>query len=241
MKPHHSSSSQKLIAGMIALMSIVPSLSYGASLLIVTSQWAEITAGNAELQGTKTTSTADYNGDAVTDFRSARVFSEATELSPQLSKPGYNTDFYGGMQATYFSTTTTINWGRTQVRNVTGDPITNITGTYAGSKGTQGLVFWQSPGYQNVASPDYATFASATDQMTITLIVDGTMPTFRFLVKTGDTYYVSESTATVTATLNDPASSHWAPYSPASNLDFDQSAATFGTIPFGELQAVGYY
>lgn len=211
--------------------------------LIVDTRWGDTVVGaNAELTGPEVATTGDFNGDATSDYRRSRAFSESSELSPNITKAGYNTDFFGGWQMTYYGTTTANTGERTQVRNVTGDPITIMTGTDTREKSVQALVFWKNTGYQNVTGPDYATFVNtATNSIAVTLAIDGTMPTFRYLVKTGGQYYVSETTFTATATLTNPGAANWAAYNPATDMNFNQASATYGGVSFGELEAVGYY
>ena len=71
--------------------------------------------------------------------------------------------------------------------------------------------------------------------------------TGRYLLKIGESYYLSDYSFNVTNSGSNLlpnvtlSSTLWAPYSPGTNLNFDQSAANFQRIPLQGVDAVGLY
>ena len=217
---------------------------------IVDTLWGDgLVGGNADFQGTQTGSTGDFNGDGVNDHRRTRAFSEDRALSPDATAAGKSTKFYGGVQATYFGAASAIAFSRYQVRNVSYDPLQVLTGSHTGARALHGVFLWQAPDFLAVDAGECATLDAPSNTLRIWMQADGSStPIVRFLVKTGGRYYLSQyatpSTTSATRTpytLTDPAAHAWAPYDPATGLDFDQDAAVFGPLAFGALQAVGYY
>ncbi len=81
----------------------------------------------------------------------------------------------------------------------------------------------------------------ATSQLSITT-KSMQFLTGRWVVNDGGTYYISSNTFTGSATLADPNSTTWALFSPTGSLlNFNQSAATFSSRSFTNIQGAGFY
>jgi len=75
-----------------------------------------------------------------------------------------------------------------------------------------------------------------------------TNATWRWLVQTSGSYYVSQTTfsdanyfAPTSFILTDLSSTKWALYTPSTDLNFDQTAATFSNIDTSNVTAAGLY
>jgi hypothetical protein len=108
----------------------------------------------------------------------------------------------------------------------------------------RGLILASKADFLNGGHAQRVSF-SATDTLSIrwTNWDGGTSALGRWVVRNGDTYYVSQTTfsGTGTRTLN-PTAANWAPYAPSGpyGLDFDQAAATFAARTFDDVRAVGF-
>lgn len=183
------------------------------------------------------------------------AFSDTTALTPSSGYSGPTV--YGG----YSFTSSTINSGFSAqyVRNAafTGsyDYLwlqTQQTGGWDGSElSMHGTYLFK----QSDFGSGYTTGILNISNISVTMIGYGSADsagnsydaTGRFMVQIGGVYYVTESTfsltgnAVTTFSLNSLSSQRWAVYDPSSSLDFDQSAATYGTLTLTGVTEVGVY
>lgn len=75
-----------------------------------------------------------------------------------------------------------------------------------------------------------------------------TSASWRWVVQSGGSYYVSQTTFNAGSaytpyafTLSDLSSTQWALYTPSSSLNFDQSSATYSNIDLTNITAAGLY
>lgn len=90
---------------------------------------------------------------------------------------------------------------------------------------------------------DLSTFVSSNTANTFR-----TGATWRWVIQTGGSYYVSQSTFNAGGsytpyqfTLTGLSGAMWAVYTPSDSLNFDQSAATYATVDTTNVTAVGLY
>lgn len=218
---------------------------------VVDSFWGSNLVGrNRDLNGTQTGFVDDFNGDGNNDYRRVRAFDETTPLDPSVSMPGKSTRYYGGVRATYYGAATERPFSRFMVRNVAADPILICTNlSHSGEKSLHGAVVWLAEDFLQLSNAECATFDRSGNMMTLSVATENrsVTPAFRFLVKSGGQYYVSryrinpcEGTCATLHTLNDPSTAFWAEYDPVADLAFDAASASFRSIEFGAIEAVGY-
>ncbi|RRJ97474.1 PEP-CTERM sorting domain-containing protein [Opitutaceae bacterium TAV4] len=99
----------------------------------------------------------------------------------------------------------------------------------------------------------YNTGTFSPDGFSVTYRASGPdsafVPTGRWVVQIGDTYYVSQATITAayntvsTVSLSGTAfsSTQWAAYNPTTSLNFNQSAAVFSPLDLSSVTGVGIY
>lgn len=190
----------------------------------------------------------NWGGDYVggpTAFSRNEAFSDTASLNPSSGYAGTSGTFYGGAQlagtASGFETTG-------------GDPnvyttgITNfgssdrISFRWLGRHGatTQGSIVWNRSDFLNVGSDSTVLFDSSSS---LSITIPDVPVTTRWLVRDGGTYYVSSANFdNGSLTLTDPNSATtWAPFAPATNLDFNAATATFASHTFNDVRAIGYY
>ncbi len=218
---------------------------------VVDSFWGgNLVGGNRNLRGAQTGFTGDFNDDGNSDYCRMRAFDETTPLDPGVSMPGKSTRYYGGVRATYYGTSTDRTFSRFMVRNVAADPVQICTDlSHSGEKSLHGAVVWLAEDFLLVDDLEYATFDRPGNLMTLSVATDNgsVTPAFRFLVKSNGQYYVSryranpyEGTSATFHVLNDPSTASWAEYDPVADLAFDADSASFRSIEFGAIEAVGY-
>ncbi len=219
---------------------------------IVDAYWGnQFVGSNADLRGEQTGAIGDFNGDGTQDYRRVRAFDETTLLNPDASVNGKSTTFYGGAQATYFGSTTVRPFQRFMIRNVGGDPLQISTNeSHSGNRSLHGLVIWLAKDFLDMSTEEWVTFSQPQDVLKLSLATEGNSitPSFRFVVKTGGQYYISayaiNSTSSTSQTqyiLNNPAVAQWTQFNPFAEMHFDQHSASFTSLNFGPLEAVGYY
>ena len=238
------------IAGCVAsALAFSGGLSLAEPVTIV--NWTNIEKAGSSLafNGTATTESFVYaaGGGATVSRRTSRPFSEAVRLSPYSTSPaGETRTFFGGYQAIWVgdSGSSGTPRERAEVRNVTHDPITVVTlANAAFPSALQGINVWLASSFLDVDPATEALALGVGTQLRMVVAADGTSPSFRFAVKQGGQYFLSQTTyAPGTHVLADPSTSTlWAGYDPASDLNFDAAAATFASRSFTAVEAVGAY
>jgi len=210
---------------------------------------SEKTAGNLAFNGTATTGNFTFidGGSSTPSQRTIRPFSESERLSPFSTSPtGETRTFFGGYQTVWVGGSSGNPRERAEVRNVTGDPITVVTLANASlPSGLQGINVWLASSFLDFDATTESVALTAGSQLRMVFSADGaaTTPTFRFAVKQGGQYYLSQlSYSPGTHLLSDPsAATLWAPYDPAVDLNFDAASATFSARSFTNVEAVGTY
>ena len=162
--------------------------------------------------------------------------------------------FYGGFQ--YTSTTIAPSSGisRQEVRNnyQGADQIvlkaTNFPDDWTGSELSLHAVFIFK---QTAFDPGYTTGNLTVDGLSVNWGSVDVSASFSltgyFLVQTADTFYLSNTTFDMSSDgvfsldATALASETWAVYDPASDLNFDQSSATYNSLVLEEITAVGIY
>jgi len=170
------------------------------------------------------------------------AFDDTTVLSPTSNYTGPN--FYGGFRFSSSNVDGIIS--RNQIRdNGTADRIylqPFSASTFDGST----LSFHAAYIFKQEDFNTGFTFGSNTiDGLSFT---NGgfNAGTARFIVEVGDTYYVSNTTSgngpgDFSLDSIDLATETWAVYDPATEIDFDQGAATFNLLALNNVTAVGLY
>lgn len=210
---------------------------------------AEKTGSNLAFNGTATSEFFNYDAGSgvLTSRRTIRPFSEAVRLSPYSTSPaGETRTFFGGYQSIWVgdSEGSGTPRQRAEVRNVTHDPITVVTAASPDfPSALQGINVWLASSFLNVDPATDAVALTAGSQLRMVFSADGTPPTFRFALKQGGQYYVSQATyAAGTHVLADPSTATlWAAYDPSFDLNFNATSATFSARSFTDVQAVGVY
>ena len=238
------------IAGCVAsVLAFSAGLSLAEPVTIVNWTNIEKTASSLAFNGTATTESFVYDagGGPTVSRRTTRPFSEAVRLSPYSTSPaGETRTFFGGYQAIWVgdSGSSSTPRERAEVRNVTHDPITVVTlANAAFPSALQGINVWLASSFLDVDPATETLALYAGTQLRMVVAADGTSPSFRFAVKQGGQYFLSQTTyAPGTHVLSDPSSATlWAGYDPASDLNFDAAAATFASRSFTAVEAVGAY
>ncbi|AHF91632.1 hypothetical protein OPIT5_16855 [Opitutaceae bacterium TAV5] len=198
--------------------------------------------------------TATRTGVSPGPYTYLNAFSDTNPLSPSSGYSG--PVFYGGYAFTSSSVqgstpagTILNNWsllGSNDVLRI----YANVSTGWAGS--TLGFASVYLFKQADFAAP-WNTGSFNPDGFSVTYRASGAdgafVPTGRWLVQVGASYYVSEATITAahntisTVSLSGAAlgSTRWAAYDPATSLNFDQSTASFTAIELTAVTAVGLY
>jgi hypothetical protein len=198
------------------------------------------TAGNS--------ATLDYYGNS--GAFNQRAWSEATLLNPSSDYTG--TPYYGGGFNSYTAATPggflSSTYGGIQ-HNAAGDRIYYRSQAPGVADMTQrngaiGVAFLQSD--WDALSAETAIF-DASSSLSMNIQINNANVTWRFIVKEGAQWYVSNASYTGNGTKTLDAASPtplldmtWAAWSPTASLDFD-AAATFASVPFANITGVGYH
>ncbi|MCC5840648.1 MAG: PKD domain-containing protein [Opitutales bacterium] len=193
------------------------------------------TASNTTLRSTAPTNRVD-----TVDGQTRRVveypYSEDIPLSPNA--PNYSGPvFYGGYRASSFNRDS-VSFNTNQFSGST----TNIRVESGGDGETrrQGVFFFARDAFEGIEAEDVLRFDSESF-----LILGGTeIPNGRWLVRDGDTFYISQaaipgSGGTFTFTSSED-NGVWAVFDPADPLEFNVSTMTFEPHVFENVTAVGF-
>lgn len=191
------------------------------------------TASNTTLRSTAPTVRTE-----TVDSQSRRVveypYSEEIPLSP--NPPNYSGPvFYGGYRASSFDNDS-FNFATNQFSGST----TNIRVQASDETRRQGVFFFARDAFEGIETDDVLRFDSESF-----LILSGTeIPNGRWLVRDGDTFYVSQTTipgsgGTFTFTSSED-NGVWAVFDPADPLEFDVSTMNFAPHVFDNITAVGF-
>lgn len=158
---------------------------------------------------------------------------------------------YGGYE---FSTTTNDAFlSRQQIRHRKNKPDSISLQSYSGSAwggneiSLHAVFFFKQEDFKDEFASGNFTPDSLSTKWSSYFKGDNRDITGRFLVKMGETYYLSNYTfnATNSGSSMLPKVSLekvlWAPYSPTDNLNFDQDAANFQKIELANVEAAGVY
>jgi hypothetical protein len=207
-------------------------------------------SANANFSGTPVPDTTqNFGGDGgINDSRLTQAFSTSAVLSPTNSytvPTGMSGAFYGGFEATWFDTNSTVTLSRRQI-NQSGNADRIAYGIDANPAAAGGelaiVVLFQKANFLNGAAAETVAFDTGT-----TLTIDTSSLTRmegRYVVGQGGSYYVSSNlfaAGFTTYTLTTPSSSLWALYDPTAGLNFDQSSAVFSNVTFGDVTSAGFY
>ena len=152
--------------------------------------------------------------------------------NPFLTGPGTNTTVYGAMSTAGINTQVMFNAsnGRLSISGVTS---------------MQGLVLWDKSSFLSGSSQTYGVGAGSSISVNL-FQTDGST---RFIIRNGDTYYISEMTVTSGTGVNGGGTTvldglTWAEWDPAANggTGFTNALPTvFSTQTFNNVTAVGIY
>jgi hypothetical protein len=253
-----------LLATAVASLMLTATLARAGTIV----NWSGDYVSSVEIGYRNGTSTGLTNvewGDDASNDDSARRFdfSESIQLNPTIggSYSGSSARFYGGLELWYVdggaSAPSTSRGGR--VRNNSATDYHLVYLDNGANRRAYALWTWMKPDFLD-ASLTGATVAVTFDT-TSSLSLDVTLNNanhywYRFVVKSGDQYYLSSFTQTNDATLTGTAlmSTTWALYSPALNLQANPGVTDNGvggasrlltysytTSVLTNIQAVGLY
>lgn len=197
----------------------------------------EYVSAAQNMQRLTTGATGDYDGDGTSDdYRVLLSFSDTSPMSPASNYTG--PVFYGGFQAVKYNSTTTQAL-TANINTTTGyDPVNLSWASGGASNYLYGVVLFETSScHFNQASQIQLTRGNNFQNLT-----------GRWVVRENGQYWVSQSSFTtvggtapgVTLTFaTDNSDGYWAPYDPASNLNFDESQ-TFVEKNFSDVTAVGW-
>ena len=212
-------------------------------------------AGNTtanQLYPAATAANVNFGGGAATDRQAIRPFSATTPLVAN-SATYTGPSVYGAYESIVLDQTTGSALSEQLLREASASLVI-LRSNFAAPSGQTAAV---STFYMFDASPT-GTFFDASSQLSFTTATLYTATTTgRWVVRDGDTYYISSATFAPapagagsftggTATLSDPnASTTWAVYSPSTAagtvLNFNQGAATFAPHVFTNVTGAGLY
>ncbi|MCC5841329.1 MAG: PKD domain-containing protein, partial [Opitutales bacterium] len=193
------------------------------------------TASGTTLRGTNPTqSTVTVEGTAgqITEY----PYREDIPLSPPA--PNYSgPPFFGGFRATYKDRTAAINFSTNQYSgsntNIRVQPSSPTTARQ------QGVFFFDHTAFDGIGPEDVLTFDSESF-----LTINGSgLSGGRWLVRDGETFYVSEDSFVGTANFvftSAEDNGNWAVFDPADPLHFDLSGVTYEPHAFDNVTAVGF-
>ncbi|MCC5807470.1 MAG: PKD domain-containing protein [Opitutales bacterium] len=195
----------------------------------------DYTASNTTLRGTNPTQfavTVEGTDGRITEY----PYREDIPLSPPA--PNYSgPPFFGGFRATYKDRTGTTNFSTNQYSGSN----TNIRVQPGGSTTArqQGVFFFDHTAFGNIGPEDVLTFDSESF-----LTINGSgLSGGRWLVRDGETFYVSEASFGGTANFvftSAEDNGNWAVFDPDDSLDFDLSGVTYEPHVFNNVTAVGF-
>lgn len=204
----------------------------------------DMLSSNADVTGLRSLQAVDLDNDGDADDTTTHVPFGVERDAPLVNGGTPRTRFFGG-------------FGNLQINNPAGNTSIadmSITNSAAGdffqirdqasSSIHRGLILASKADFLNGGHAQRVSF-SPTDTLSIrwTKWDGGASAVGRWVVRNGDTYYVSQTTfsGTGTRTLT-PSSDNWATYAPSGphQLDFDQASATFAPQTFDDVRAVGF-
>ena len=205
--------------------------------------------------GDLVTVTGDFNNNGTAnDVRSYFAFDETTPLSPgsaaYLDNTSTSAVWYGGQEViSYDHSGSTDFYNQRIVSGFDGRRYMYNRFNNDGEINKINSVWvWQAADF--LSSGAYTFDNSANSFMTMENNDPNSTGSWfgynegRFVIKLDGQYYISEHNRDDDGlTLSGPASANWATYDPATNLGFDASTATFGTLDFTgtSLEAVGVF
>lgn len=242
----------KIFTPYLSALLLTAGISHAAPISIVHWEGDYVTANQNFARGnTSNSSNQDFEGNP--GRHTYKAWSESATLNPSsgYTPPADRSGtFYGGILSSYTSSDTSNFLGANQqVQNIsTNDRIllrsqVTTTGDFTARHGAIAIGF-RKDDFMGGGDGQNVFFA-ADSSMTMNFAVLSGAFSARFMVKQNDLWYVSNTVFTGggTKTLqgNDLLTETWAVYNPTSNfLLFDASAATFDTISFTNIEAVGY-
>jgi PKD repeat protein len=219
------------------------SLAFGQNTTVVNFGGDYTSASNVFLRGTSPAAvTSDVDGDGTADDSSvAYAFSTTTPLSPTANYTGPL--FYGGARGAVLNQTG-LQFGERQiVNNATTDalgiryqPNTGLSGQF------HAAIYFDKAQFLNGASNATAVRFTTGSSLALNTPRFENLGTVRWLVRNGTQFYVSAATVASNGSLTIASATddgQWAPYDPATALNFDAAAATFTTQDFQNITAVG--
>lgn len=175
-------------------------------------------------------------------------YSESAAVSPASNYTGPT--FYGGAELLEFfpaPSSANPNFDDANIENnATADRIHFRIQPGSGIQSASAAVlisFLQADGFTAAAQGDTVSFDG--DSQVSFKLVDNAGYGVRVFVKNNGSYYLSETAFTGTNSGNaftlSPTAVNWASYDPTTALNFNQGAATYGAVNFGDVEAVGFY
>jgi uncharacterized repeat protein (TIGR02543 family) len=179
----------------------------------------------------------DLNGNGeFTDTRRGAVFSETNPVENRIG----STRLFGGIMAQFMGTDDPrINRWEWRERFWV-----ELQGGESRPANFHGALFIDKSDFLNDGEFGTVAFANG-DYIEIRVDENPTQWPLRWLVREGSNYYVSETTFSAQNTnhrytFSGANDGQWAPYDPATNMDFDAAGATFAPMTFNNVTALGF-
>ena len=191
-------------------------------------------SGSPLLRGVASTNVSplDLDGDGYDDSERGYAFSTTTPLSPTSGYTG--PQFFGGFRAR------TLNaWTQTfNDSHVSGNEVKiRIQPAASAPCAEHGVIYFDKTAFAGVGVSDKLSFSRVSS------LYANTGGMGRWLVRQRGIFYVSEATIADSSSLffeNDTDDGRWAIYDPATDLDFNATAANFETRNFDDIDGVGF-
>lgn len=205
----------------------------------------DMVQANTPLTGIRGIRNTDLDNDGQADDTTAHIPLGTDRNSAFLYLTDPSARLYGGISniqrdnptgAQAFSSANLINNGTSDYLDLRDQP-SGVTDQVSRS-----LLLWRKENFENGGHAQRVSF-DTTGSLSLNLARMENL-TGRWVIRNGNTFYISSATFTGSGikTIN-PNSTTWAVYTPSGPLvpDFDQSNATFSTVTFDNVQAVGVF
>ncbi len=204
----------------------------------------DIVSGNRDITGDRPMLNTDADNDGLNDDAIRRVdFGTAPDgYMVKGSDSADSSRVYGGIESVRIDAPTASgSFSNFDIVNNGSNDYINVRDQQNGipSLEHRGLFLWTKAEFLNGGHAQ-RVFFDGSSNLDVEITRWGDLEDGRFVVEDGGQFYVSQATFVGNGTHTlDPNATLWAPYDPASDMNFDEGAAVFAAHSFTDIQSVG--